>query len=104
VTGTDYTVDVNDDQSMASWYIGRFSVSVTPDNGKGWEITTSVVVETYCICVGNKEKFEDNKWVIRSCKSMKDRQYNDKRKRTRGQAMIHKTPHRKLKIVQHNAH
>jgi hypothetical protein len=42
-----------------------------------------------------QEKFEDTKEVIRSCKS-KDRQYSDQKKK--GQTMIYKTLHRKLKI------
>jgi hypothetical protein len=45
-----------------------------------------------------KEKFEDTKGVIRSCKS-KDRQYNGaKRKKTKGQTTIYKTLHRKLRV------
>jgi hypothetical protein len=35
------------------------------------------VTKPYAITV-MEEKFEDTKWVIRSCKSKKDRQYNDK--------------------------
>ena len=43
-------------------------------------------------------KFEDVKGAIRSRKS-KERQYNAKK--TKGQTMIYKTLHRKLKIEQH---
>jgi len=46
-------------------------------------------------------KFEDTKVVIRSHKSNKDRQHNDQRKRRKGQTMIYKTPHRKLKTGQY---
>ena len=46
---------------------------------------------------------EDIKSVIRSCKSVTDRQYNDKDikiKKTKGQTIIYKTQYRKLKIEQ----
>jgi hypothetical protein len=33
----------------------------------------------------DKEKLQDTKKVIRSCKLKKDRQYNDKMKRAKGQ-------------------
>jgi vacuolar-type H+-ATPase subunit C/Vma6 len=46
-------------------------------------------------------KFEDTKGVIRSRRSNKDRQHNDQRKRRKGQTMIYKTLHRKLKIGQY---
>ena len=38
------------------------------------------------------------KVVIQSCKSKKDRQYNDQRLKKKGQTMIYKTLHRQLKI------
>jgi hypothetical protein len=41
--------------------------------------------------------FEDRKWVIRRRES-KDRQYNGKKKKVKGQTTIYKTLHRKLKI------
>ena len=41
--------------------------------------------------------FEDRKGVIRSRES-KDRQYNGKKKKDKGQTTIYKTLHRKLKI------
>jgi hypothetical protein len=45
------------------------------------------------------EEFEDTKWIIRFCKSEKERQHNSpKEKKTRGQTMIYKTLHIKLKI------
>ena len=44
-----------------------------------------------------KEKFENTKGVIRSCKSKKDRQYYDQKKKD-------KTLHRKLKIEHHEPH
>ena len=46
----------------------------------------------------DQEEFEDTKGVIRIRKSKTDRQHNAKRKVTKGQTMIYKTPHRKLKI------
>ena len=48
----------------------------------------------------NGQKFEDTKGVIRSRKS-KNKQYNGQKKRTKGQTMIYKTLHRKLKIEKH---
>ena len=47
-----------------------------------------------------KEKFEDTKCVIKNRKSKKNRQYNDKNKK-KGQTMMYKTLHRKLKIEKH---
>jgi len=48
-----------------------------------------------------EEKFEDTNGVIRSCK-MKDRQHNDQKKtKIKGQTMIYKILHRKIKIEQH---
>jgi hypothetical protein len=45
-----------------------------------------------------EEKFEDTKWVIRSCKSKKDRQCNDKQnKEERTNILYKKTLHRKVK-------
>ena len=44
-----------------------------------------------------KEK-EDTKWVIRICKQKKERQHNDQKKKNKGQTIIYKTLHRKLKI------
>jgi len=43
-------------------------------------------------------RFEHTKGVIKSNKSKKDRQYNDKRIRTKGQTIISKTLRRKLKL------
>jgi hypothetical protein len=43
------------------------------------------------------KEFEDIKGVTGSRK-WEDRKYNDQRKRTKGQTMIYKTLHRKLKI------
>jgi hypothetical protein len=43
-----------------------------------------------------------NKGVIRICKS-KDR-HNDQKKGTKGQTIMYKTLHRKLKIEQHEPH
>ena len=45
-----------------------------------------------------KEQFEDTKWVIKSRKS-KDKQYNGQKEK--GQTMMYKTLHRKVKIQQH---
>jgi len=39
--------------------------------------------------------------MIRIRKSMKDRQHNGRKKRTKGQTTIYKTLHRKVKIEQH---
>jgi hypothetical protein len=44
-----------------------------------------------------QEEFEDTKGVIRIRKSKKDKQHNDKKKRTKGQTTIYKTLHRKPK-------
>ena len=44
---------------------------------------------------------EDTKRKIRSRKSRTDRQYNDTKKKTKGQAMIYKTLHKQLKIQKH---
>ena len=49
-----------------------------------------------------EEKIEDTKAVIGSRNSEKDRQYNGKMKKTKGQIMINKTLYRKLKIEQHD--
>jgi hypothetical protein len=49
------------------------------------------------------DKFEDTKGEIRSSKS-KDRQHNIQMKRTKWQATIYKTLHRKLKIEQDEPH
>jgi hypothetical protein len=49
------------------------------------------------------DKFEDTKGEIRSSKS-KDRQHNIQMKRTKWQATIYKTLHRKLKIEQDESH
>jgi len=43
------------------------------------------------------EKFEETKGIIRSCNLMKDRQHNEK-----GQTVICKILHRKLKIEEHD--
>jgi hypothetical protein len=51
-----------------------------------------------------QEEFEDTKGVIRIRKSEKDRQNNDQKKRTKEQATIYKTLHRKPKIEQHETH
>jgi len=48
-----------------------------------------------------QDRFEDTKGVIRSRKSKKDGQYNDQKKRTKGQTIIYKTLSRILKIEQH---
>jgi hypothetical protein len=56
-------------------------------------------LELWCV----KENFEDTKGVIRSRKSKKDRQYNDKRKSTKEQTLIHKTLRRKIKTEQHES-
>jgi hypothetical protein len=45
------------------------------------------------------EQFEDTKGVIRTRKSNKGRRYNGK-----GQTLIYKTLHRKLRIEQHETH
>ena len=45
-----------------------------------------------------QEEFEDNKGVIRICKSKKDRQHNDKKKKDKEQTTMYKTSHIKLKI------
>ena len=50
----------------------------------------------------SKEEFEDIKREIIIRKSKKNRQYNDQEKK--GQTTIYKTPHRKLKIEQHEPH
>ena len=47
------------------------------------------------------QKFEDTKEATRSRKSKEDTQYNDKKKKTQGQAKIYKTLHRKQNIEQH---
>ena len=53
------------------------------------------------ICwVSIKEEFEDIKGLIRIRKS-KDRQHNSLKKMTKGQTMIYKTLHIKLKIEYH---
>ena len=49
--------------------------------------------------MGNLEKFEETKGVIRSCRSKKDRQHNGQQ--TKGSTMIYKTLHIKLKIERH---
>jgi hypothetical protein len=41
------------------------------------------------------QKFEDTKEATKSRKSKEDTQYNDKKKKTQGQAKIYKTLHRK---------
>ena len=51
----------------------------------------------------NTRVFEDTKGIFRTPDS-KDRQYNDQRKKTKGQTMIYKAIHRKLKIEQHEPH
>jgi hypothetical protein len=49
-----------------------------------------------------QEQFEDNKGVIRNCKSKKkDRKYNDKKRTKCIKGMIHKTLHRKFSIEEH---
>ena len=51
--------------------------------------------------------FEDTKGVTRSRKFKIDRQHNGQnkiKKKTKGQTMICKTLHRKLKIEQHKSH
>ena len=45
--------------------------------------------------------FVDTKGVIKSRESRKDRQHNGQKKSMKGQTMIYKTLHRKLKIKQH---
>jgi len=45
------------------------------------------------------EMFEDTKGVIKSSTSKKDRQYNGQKRNDKGQTMICKTLHRRLKIV-----
>ena len=51
-----------------------------------------------------KEQFEDIKWIIRSRKSKKDRQYSSQEKSAREQTVIYKTLNRKLEIEQHESH
>jgi len=51
-----------------------------------------------------REKFENAKGVIWSCKWKKDRQYNCQNKRTKRQTMIYKSLHRKLRFEQHEPH
>jgi len=49
------------------------------------------------ISISVKNKVEDTKEVIKSRKSKKDRQYNDKmKKKTKGQTSIYKTLNRKI--------
>ena len=45
-----------------------------------------------------KEEIEDTKGVIRICKSKKDRQHNDKKKKDKEQTTMYKTSYIKLKI------
>ena len=47
---------------------------------------------------------DDIKSVIRSCISVTYRQYNDQKKKDKGQTIIYKTLHRKLKIEQPESH
>ena len=54
-----------------------------------------------CLCLKN---FENAKVVIRNRKPKKDRQYNGQKKMTKGQTMICKTIHRKLKFEQQKPH
>jgi hypothetical protein len=49
-----------------------------------------------------KEEFEDTKGVIRVCKSKRTDNKMTKRKRMKGQPMMYKILHRKLKIKQHD--
>ena len=56
--------------------------------------------------IPTQERFEDIKWVIKSSKSKEDRQCNGKKKgekETKGQTIIYKTLHGKLKIKQHES-
>jgi hypothetical protein len=48
------------------------------------------------------EELEDTKGVIRICKSKKNIQHNDQKKK--GQTTIYKAVHRKLKIEQHESY
>ena len=58
----------------------------------------------FSTCVLLWKTFEDTKVVIRNRKLKKNRHYNDKKTKTKGQATIYKTLHRKLKIEQHEPH
>ena len=53
----------------------------------------------YIVQMINQEKFEDNKEVIRSRKSKKERQYNYQKKKNKQYTL-----HRKLTIHQHEPH
>jgi len=55
-------------------------------------------------CVPYLDIFVDTKEVIRSNKSRSTNDTMTKRKGKKGQTMIYKTPHRKLKIEHHEHH
>ena len=73
------------------------------ENGRNLEKQCDLLIN-HNKFIQQEDDFEDNKGVIKSCNSKKDRPYNDQKKKDKSIQTIYKTLHRKLEIQQHEPH